>query len=299
MNLSNLALRRLNQTYNTSKYIPFDSHSRIIIMSDCHRGLGNWGDNFAHNQNIYFAALSFYYENGYTYIELGDGDELWENRSYASIIDTYDNIFWLLSQFNYKNRLYMLYGNHDIVKKDFKYIDKIHSFCTDTCIDNDITLFSDIEFYNGLILYNGKEKQKIFLTHGHQADLFNDVFWKLSRFLVRYIWRPLELIGVKNPTSAATAMSTRSKVERNLIKWVEENGQMMIVGHTHRPVFPKEGDSLYFNDGSCVHPRCITGIEICNGSISLIKWSVLVDSKQNLYVGRTLLEGPTPLSEFL
>src|SRR5699024_9699019 len=111
-------------------------------------------------------------------------------------------------------------------------------------IKNDITLFSNIEFHKGLILYNSKEKQKIFLTHGHQADFFNDVFWKLSRFLVRYIWRPLELIGVKNPTSAATDMSKRSKVERNLIKWVKENDQMMIVGHTHRPVFPETDEPL-------------------------------------------------------
>ena len=30
----------------------------------------------------------------------------------------------------------------------------------------------------------------------------------------------------------------------------------------------------FFNDGSCVHPRSITGIEIENGEISLIKWEI-------------------------
>ena len=84
--MSNYTLKRLSQVYNSAIHVPFDYNSRIIIMSDCHRGIGNWGDNFAHNQNIYFAALSFYYNNDYTYIELGDGDELWENRCYDTII---------------------------------------------------------------------------------------------------------------------------------------------------------------------------------------------------------------------
>lgn len=297
--MSKITLRRLSKTFNCAKYIPFDSSSKIIIMSDCHRGIGNWGDNFARNQNIYFSALSYYYNNGYTYIELGDGDELWENRNYDQIIDNYSNIFWLLSKFNQEQRLYMLYGNHDITKNDSKYMDKVCSSINNTCDKNNISLFSDIKFYEGLILYNKENKHKIFLTHGHQADIFNDLFWKLSRFLVRYIWRPLELIGFKDPTSVAKNYSKRSKIEDNLVSWVEENSQMMIVGHTHKPVFPSEDDPVYFNDGSCVHPRCVTGIEICEGDILLIKWSILANSDRHLYVGRTVLEGPVSLDLIL
>lgn len=299
MSISKLVLKRISKSFNCAKYVPFDSLSKMIIMSDCHRGIGNWGDNFAHNQEIYFAALSYYYNNGYTYIELGDGDELWENQIYEMIIDTHDNVFWLLSKFHEEDRLFMLYGNHDIVKRDPKYVDKVCNSKNNPCDKNDISMFLDIEFYEGLILYNNKDGQKIFLTHGHQGDLFNDVFWRFSRFLVRHIWRPLELMGFKNPTSAAKNYSKRSKVERNLIQWVEEHDQMIIVGHTHKPAFPDEGEAMYFNDGSCVHPRCITGIEISQGNISLIKWSILVDPNHHLYVGRTFLEGPVPLSDIL
>jgi hypothetical protein len=75
----------------------------------------------------------------------------------------------------------------------------------------------------------------------------------------------------------------------------------IIAGHTHRPVFENlsltermhlEGkmgnmgrrgrkspisDRAYYNTGSCVHPRCITGIEITPGpdgqpAFTLIKW---------------------------
>lgn len=297
--MSTLAFKRLNQAYSKAKCIPFDYYSKIIIMSDCHRGVGNWGDNFAHNQNIYFAALSSYYEDGYTYIELGDGDELWENRDYDTIIDTHSHVFWLLSKFHQENRLYMLYGNHDIVKRNTSFIEKTCSTHNNPCDKNHITLFEDIRFYEGLILHNEKNNTNIFLTHGHQGDTLNDTYWKLARFLVRYLWRPLELIGFKDPTSAYKNSSKRNKVERNLINWVKKYNQMMIVGHTHRPSFPEKDGPLYFNDGSCVHPRCITGIEIYKNTISLIKWSVLVDYNQSLYVGKTILEGPLALDYFI
>ncbi len=61
--------------------VPFYSSSRFVLISDCHRGCGNHNDNFLKNQNLYFAALNYYYEKEFSYVELGDGDELWENRS--------------------------------------------------------------------------------------------------------------------------------------------------------------------------------------------------------------------------
>ena len=49
-------------------------------MSDCHRGQGTEGDNFLKNQNLFLGALEYYNHRGFIYIELGDGDELCENR---------------------------------------------------------------------------------------------------------------------------------------------------------------------------------------------------------------------------
>ena len=72
--------KRLDEIYRHAQEIPFDSDSKLILMSDCHRGQGNAGDNFLANQTVCFGALQYYYQNGFTYIELGDGDELWENR---------------------------------------------------------------------------------------------------------------------------------------------------------------------------------------------------------------------------
>ncbi len=54
---------------------------------------------FSKNQNLYFAALNYYYEREFSYVELGDGDELWENRSISQIIDIHSDVFWLLREF--------------------------------------------------------------------------------------------------------------------------------------------------------------------------------------------------------
>ncbi|HHV13106.1 MAG TPA: serine/threonine protein phosphatase [Clostridiales bacterium] len=289
---------RLSQVLERSQVIQFDDTSRIIIMSDCHRGNGSWGDNFLGNQNLFFAALYYYYENDYTYIELGDGDELWENRSMEDIISAHSDAFWLMSLLYQEQRLLMLFGNHDIIKKDPKYTHtRCHSFYCDST-QSTMSLFPGIKIMEGLILQYKDTAHKIFLTHGHQGDLLNDPLWKLSRFLVRYLWRPLELLGIKDPTSAAKNQGKKNTVEKRLMAWADENQQMLICGHTHRPVFPKVGTSLYFNDGSCVHPRCITGIEIRGGMIALVKWAVMTKPDRTLFVGREILEGPVPLTEY-
>ena len=65
---------RLEQAFASAPVLSVDDHSRIVLMSDCHRGNGTMADDFAKNQSICHAALSFYHRLGYTYIELGDGD---------------------------------------------------------------------------------------------------------------------------------------------------------------------------------------------------------------------------------
>jgi len=292
------AAKRLSQVLESSNVLAFDETSRIVIMSDCHRGDGRISDNFSNNQNLFFAALIHYYENGYTYIELGDGDELWENRNMSRIINTHSNVFWLMSLFYREGRFLMLYGNHDVVKKNLKFT---RNNCESYYCDSDDTfypLFPAIKIVEGIRLKYKDTNHHIFLTHGHQADLLNDTFWRLSRFMVRYLWRPLELLGLHDPTSPAQSNDRKNTVEKKIISWSKKEKQMIIAGHTHRPVFPKIGEHLYFNDGSCVHPRCITALEIRNGMISLVKWSVMTRQDGTLFVGKEVLEPPVRLSDY-
>lgn len=268
---------RLNKSFEGAIRLPLNRCSKYILISDCHRGTGTSNDNFLKNQNLYFAALQHYYKYGYVYIELGDGDELWENRCMKQIIETHENVFWLFSQFQARNRLFMLYGNHDMAKKKQ-------------------TLLPDIPFYEGIILENtaSPDAKDIYLTHGHQADLFNSVLWRFTCFLVRYLWKPLERYGVLDPTSAAKNYTRKEKSERRLQHWAKQENHILITGHTHRPTLTEE-DPYYYNSGSCVHPRCITCLEIERMHITLVKWTLATRPDMVLYVAREVLAGPIAL----
>ena len=74
---------------------------------------------------------------------------------------------------------------------------------------------------------------------------------------------------------------------------------MIVTGHTHRPRFPSPNELPHFNDGSCVHPRCITGLEIENQQITLIKWHVVTNEDGTMQISRTILEGPENLSHYI
>jgi UDP-2,3-diacylglucosamine pyrophosphatase LpxH len=66
-----------------------------------------------------------YYEKGFTYIELGDGVELWENYTFEPIYKAYKDIFEMLKLFYDEDRMYMLWGNHDMIFSDPLTVEKI------------------------------------------------------------------------------------------------------------------------------------------------------------------------------
>lgn len=291
---------RLSKSFEGAPRLPLTDSSKYVLISDCHRGTGTSNDNFLKNQNLYFAALLHYYRAGYTYIELGDGDELWENRSMEQIIETHSNIFWLLSLFRAQNRLYMLYGNHDMIKKNSRYTAKTCS--SYYCNNGRQPLLPDMPFYSGIILeniphlsYDRTKQPDLYLTHGHQSDLLNSTLWRFSRFLVRYLWEPLERFGVLDPTSAAKNYTRKHKAEQRMHHWAEKENHILITGHTHRPAL-SEKDIYYYNSGSCVHPRCITCLEIERKQILLVKWTLAVRPDMTLTVSREVLAGPLRLN---
>lgn len=288
--------KKLNKIYHNSKRIKIDDNSKIVIMSDCHRGNGTNSDNFIKNENIYKAALNNYYNNGFTYIELGDGDEMWEVKNYQEIIDEHLDTFKLLKKFNDSNRLYMLYGNHDKCKIYSEVLEKYFYKYYNKITKKEEELLNNLIIYESLVL--DYKNDAIFMLHGHQIDLLNNTLWKLARFLVRYIWKNLEFIGIKDPTSAAKNYKVTKKLEKKLQNWSIKNNKILISGHTHRPIFPKAGQSLYFNDGSCIHPSGITCLEIENGHITLVKWFYKLRDDNVITVDKKILEGSEPINNF-
>lgn len=288
---------RLDQVYESAPRIRIGRNSRIVCMSDCHRGTGNRGDNFLFNQNVYYAALEYYYNRCFIYAELGDGDELWENLVLKRIVEIHSDVFWLLARFYAEGRLIQLFGNHDRKKGRPHFAEKHCRNCQDSR-GNSGDLFSGLKVEEGVVLEDCESGGEILLVHGHQGDLLNDTLWPLAAFLVRFVWRKLELLGVYDPTSAARSYRRRKKTERRLEGWAESRNVMLIAGHTHRPALPRPGEGLYLNDGSCVHPRSITALELEGGQLTLAKWSVRAGRGRYLTVEREVLEGPYPLREY-
>lgn len=273
--------KRLDAAFEQVPVLPLGKHDKYVLFSDCHRGNGTHNDNFLKNEHLYLAALRHYNRLGYTYIELGDGDELWENRKMEQITEIHSEVFAQLSQFYRAHRLYMIYGNHDIVKKSAAFSQK-------KCCRCEKPIFPGITFYAGLILEYSDSGERLYLTHGHQASLLNSTLWPVSRFLVRYLWKPLEQIGFLDPTSAAKNYTTKQRTERRLADWAQKRGRTLITGHTHRPTADPDV-SPYLNTGSCVHPYQITCIEIEQDAITLVKWYMDAPSSGSLYVERSCL----------
>lgn len=287
---------KLDEIFKNSKRIKIEDSTKIVIMSDCHRGAGDSFDNFIKNKNIYEAALQYYYNNNFTYIELGDGDDMWEVKDYNEIILEHISSFKLLKQFNDSNRFIMIYGNHDICKRNNEVLKKYFYKYYNKITKEEENLLNNLVIYESIVLeYKDKD---IFMIHGHQVDLLNGTCWRFSRFLVRHLWRNLEKYGIKDPTSAAKNYKEGKKVEKRLKKWSIKNNKILISGHTHRPIFPKKGESLYFNDGSCIHPNGVSCIEIENGNISLVKWMLKLNKKNLISIGRVVVEGSEPITDF-
>lgn len=291
--------KRISRTYRTAPRISFNDESKFILFSDCHRGDNSFADDFANNRNIYFHALNHYYKEGFTYCELGDGDELWENLEFKAILEAHKNIYELMRKFFAENRLYRLLGNHDMVYRRQSYVERHLYTYFNKVTGEDDPLFPGIQFTEGLVLKHEITGQEIFMLHGHQADWMNYRGWRFNRFMVRALWRQLQVFGISDPTSPAKNYRELIKVEKRCKRWIIENDNLLtITGHTHRPRFPEPHEIPLFNDGSCVHPRSITGLEIENGAISLIKWNIQTTENGTLRVVRKLLEGPQSLADY-
>ncbi len=264
-----LVTQRLNYVARTARVIPFDSSSRLVFFSDCHRGDRSCRDAFAPNEKLFLRALDHYFRRGFSYVEVGDGDELWQNRRFRDILGAHRPVFDLLHRFDHQGRLQIITGNHDVSLRWQRTVNK------DGMISED-----------GLILHHKTSGQRILVTHGHQADIVSDRLSPVSRLAVRYLWRYMQdwritdLIrdlrrilrhpaGVPGADTTATLLTT---IEKRLIGWVEASRQMIICGHTHRAHAAVPGAPPYFNTGSFVKPNEATGLEIQGGAISLIRW---------------------------
>ncbi len=258
---------------------------KIIVFSDQHKGNKSWADDFNICEKNYIAALQFYNEQQYCFINLGDSEELWKFKA-TEIIPA--NFAALAAESAFQPyRYYKTFGNHDLIWKNK--------------LDVEILLkkifVMPMPVYEGIILrntYPGSELD-ILLTHGHQGDLMSDNN-AVSTWIVAHIWTPLQRYLRININSPSNDHSLRNAHNKMMYEWSSNKGNLILItGHTHQPVFaagkyfdhpagkiPNQHDPAlikpsYFNTGCCCYnDGDITGIEIEGGYIRLVSQTLKI-----------------------
>ncbi|PIE52007.1 hypothetical protein CSA37_08585 [Candidatus Fermentibacteria bacterium] len=213
------------------------SEARLLFISDVHKGTRNRADDFRFSERAYNSMLAYYNRLGYTLVMLGDIEELWE-ESPSRVTSKYRHTFELEMQFFQNGRLIRLHGNHDdawrrkaLVEKYFGR--KLGFLRNGECLRvHESFLFQVVD--------KGKKLGSIFAVHGHQGSASSDRFAFFSKLFVRLFSPAFQILTGHswNPKTPSSDYSLRKKNNQALYAWAEEqDGLILIAGHTHRPVF--------------------------------------------------------------
>ena len=253
---------------------------KFIIFSDQHKGNRDHADDFANCEFNYLKALAYYRQQNFSFINLGDSEELWK-YNVENILPKNEKAFAAEAAF-LPNNYFKTFGNHDIIWKN--------KWDVENYLKKYFTL--PLPVYEGIILKTNISNQPltIFCTHGHQGDKMSDNN-NFSTWVVAHIWAPIQRYLQINVNTPSKKFSLRNKHNQIMYQWSSRRkNTVLITGHTHSPVFASgkysnhpankiEKDTnekikpSYFNSGCCCFSDGdITGIEIAGGYIRLIKW---------------------------
>lgn len=258
------------------------SKDKFIVFSDQHKGNRSWADDFSNNETNYIAALQYYNSLNYNFVNLGDSEELWKFKPF-DILKVNEKSFAAEAAFQ-PIRYYKTYGNHDVMWKN----------PVDTALHLIKYFEMPLPVYEGIVLKtsNTTRPVSIFLTHGHQGDRMSDGN-AFSTWVVAHFWMPLQRYLRININSPSKNYTLRDKHNLMMYEWSSRKKDLLLItGHTHKPVFasgryydhPSNKINTteartrlkpsYFNAGCCCYnDGDITGIEIADGFIRLIKWT--------------------------
>ena len=94
--------------------IPFKlNEGKFVILSDQHKGARDGMDIFAKANDNYLAALDYYDREKFFYINLGDSEELWENLLVS--VKKHNRATFKKEQLFLKRKAFIkIFGNHDL-----------------------------------------------------------------------------------------------------------------------------------------------------------------------------------------
>jgi len=288
-------------------------NQRVIIFSDQHRGARDGADDFAVCENSYLTALEYYNKESFYYTNLGDCEELWENTLFT-IAKHNEAVYEKEKLFIARDAYCKVFGNHDLfwdndplvsvwLKKIYGEVIRIFTgvlirvdlspgkyldiFCThghqgDKQSDgnafskwfvsyvwgplqkfleintNDPSANDNLKTLHNIYMYDWSAAQEnILLITGHTHQPVFNSLTHLER-----LYQQLEKAHTLNDADAL------KKIEAEIPRRKREYD---FVNQSFNKLKP-----AYFNSGCCCfEDGTITGIEIRDGFIRLIKWSLV------------------------
>ena len=223
--------RALEQEQAEGEWVLDIHQTRFVIFSDHHKGNRDGADDFQICERAYNAALAYYDRLKYTLVVMGDVEELWEEWP-QTVLKAYSHTLELEGKFNQDRRYLRFWGNHDDA---WSHTDLVESLLKPALGGGPLKVRESLI----LRVRDGEEELgKLFLIHGHQGTLDSDRIAPLSKFAVRYIWRPVQRLIKFSLNTPAEDFELRHAHDAAMYLWSQAREKVVLIaGHTHRPVF--------------------------------------------------------------
>ncbi|MBS1730514.1 MAG: metallophosphoesterase family protein [Bacteroidetes bacterium] len=299
----------------------------VIIFSDQHKGARNAKDDFKNAEKNYLAALAYYDQEKYYLINLGDSEELWKNPVNA-ILKNNREIFSLEKKFIQRQAFSKVIGNHDLMWKEDPlapfYLKNMYGKSIPV-FESVVIHYQKNPFVCKLLCTHGHQGdrqsdgnafskwfvsriwgplQSFFELNPNTPSCNNEKKSLHNEYMYEWSSRQNDLLLITGHTHQpvfkslthlerlyldlenAIAINDIEKIKKIEQEIPRRKAEYNIVNESFRQLLP-----YYFNSGCCCFDDgTITGIELKEGEIMLIKWSYQKDIPQRTILERITLE---------
>ncbi|HYE56036.1 MAG TPA: metallophosphoesterase [Chitinophagaceae bacterium] len=308
--LSSLLERIIKKGAKNDSVIRFDLiRDRFIIFSDQHKGGRDLADDFRLAEKNYLEALRYYYENGYTLICLGDCEELWENEP-KKLMEANRKALDAEAQFLHAGRYHRVFGNHDLEWKyeiqRALYLKPVFGDKLKVCEGLILQTPYNNDVYS-VFLTHGHQGDQRSDGNAFSKWIVAAIWTPIQRFLeinidtvsdsielvdkhniIMYQWSATQknLVFISGHThkpvfasldhvERLTTQLARAKEENDTTRIAELQAELekRKAEYAGKQFLKTMAIPSYFNTGCCCFfDGDITGIEIADGDIRLVKW---------------------------
>lgn len=300
---------------------------KFIVFSDLHKGNKKRSDDFAPAEKTYLAALDYYNKNGYTLVLLGDSEELWKYNLFT-VRNHNHGSFGLEKAFVKRKAFIKIFGNHDVFWNNDPfaplqllsiYGEQIKTYealiLTYQARHKKIDILlthghqgdgqSDGNKFSAWFVAKIWAPLQSFLELNINTPAFNDILkTEHNQFMYEWSSAQQDLLLVTGHTHQPVfeSMTHLERLYKQLLLARQENNEASIAKLQQEIAFRRQeydhvsDDYLhlkpsYFNTGCCCFvDGDITGIEIENDSIRLIKWKSANNNSEKTILEQASLE---------